>query len=213
MSKITISLLLSTAVVYSAASHASIYVNAGGYFSTVSKPVEQQGDGSSFGIGYELNSSWSVELSYDNLIDEAGSSPTLLKSESPYPLDWENSYQSEGWTISALGKAAINPSASLFYRIGLINNEFDYSVYTQGNNSCEKEATGTEIYKFTDAKNKLLQEATGCRYIDKSTQLLFGLGVEGDFSKSWFGRIEAIHFFAKKGEPITAAKLSVGYRF
>jgi hypothetical protein len=213
LSKIAISLLLSTAVVYSTASQANIYVNAGGYFSTVSKPVKQQGDGSSIGIGYVINSSWSAELSYDNLIDEAGSSPALLKKESPYPLDWENGYQSKGWTISALGKAAINPSASLFYRIGLIYNDFDYSIYTQGNNSCEKEASGTEIYKFVDEKNKLLQQATGCRYIDTSTQLLFGLGVEGDFSQNWFGRIEAIHFFAKKGEPITAAKLSVGYRF
>jgi opacity protein-like surface antigen len=212
LSKVILSLVLSTAVVYSTAGHADVYVNTGAYFSKAAKPVDQQGAGTGLGIGYELNKSWSVELSYDKLIDKSASRPTVLKDASPYPLDWENSYQSKGLILSALGKTAINPSASLFYRIGVMYSDLDYSRFSAGKVDCAKGVKNIEYYEFINA-GKLVQQATGCYYADKSTELLLGLGVETNFNDNWFGRIEANHFFANKGEAITAAKLSVGYKF
>lgn len=38
-------------------------------------------------------------------------------------------------------------------------------------------------------------------------------GVKTNVKDNWFGRIEANHFFANKGEAISAAKLSIGYKF
>lgn len=212
MSKITLSLVFSAAVVYSTAVQADIYVNTGAYFSKVDQPIDQQGVGSSLGIGYELNNSWSFELSYDKLIDKSATSPSLLKDESPYPLDFQSSYQSKGVILSALGKAAINHSSSLFYRIGVMYSDLDYSRFYAGEADCSKGAKNIEYYQFINA-GKLVQQATACYYADKSTELLLGLGLETNFSDNWFGRIEANHFFANKGEAISAAKLSIGYKF
>ncbi len=213
MSRITLSLLMSSVFVYSAASQANFYINTGAYYSKVEKPIDQQGLGGSIGIGYELNKSWSAELSYDNLIDETGKKPYSLNQKDPVSLDWGNAYQHKGFTLSALGKTEINPAATLFYRIGVISSDIDYTHYTLGKTDCGTAAYNTINQSFTSTDGKSVQHTTACSYEDTSTDLVLGLGVETDFTKELFGRIEVVHFFANKGEAITAAKLSVAYKF
>lgn len=213
MAKITSSLLFATAVVYSSVCHAGFYVNTGVYFSKAEKPIDQQGTGSSLGIGYQVNDSWSAEFSYDNLIDETGKKPYATNQKDPLQINWDNAYQNKGFILSALGKTAINPAATLFYRIGVMSSDVDFTKYSLGENDCGTAAYQSSNQSFPSINGKSVQHTTACSYKDQSTDFLLGLGVETKLTDNWFGRIEANHFFANKGEAITAAKISIGYRF
>ncbi|WP_306521098.1 outer membrane beta-barrel protein [Rheinheimera sp.] len=210
---LAISVLLSAAFTFSAHSSADIYLTSGIYYSKVAKPINRQGSGSSLGIGYQLNNSWNFEFSYDQLIDKKVIHPYTVSNSSAAEIGWDNGYQNKGFTLSALGKTAINPAATLFYRAGIAYNDIDSMSYSQGQSTCNQTAYIQADFRLINNQGTVLQRATGCAYKDKSTDLLFGLGVEGNFSDHWFGRIEAIQYFADKGENITTAKLSIGYRF
>lgn len=205
----TLVVLLGTALFVSTQANANLYLTTGLYYSKVAKPIDRHGTGNSVGIGYQLNDSWDIELSWDQLIDKNFSIPEVVSGQ----LELVNGYQHQGITLSALGKAAINPVTTLFYRAGVSQSDADYMSFTPGDNSCDTDAYWSINYRVVDEKNTVLQRATGCGYQEKSTDLLFGLGVETKFTEHWFGRIEAIQYFANKGENVTTAKLSIGYRF
>lgn len=205
----TLVALLSTVLLISTETHADLYLTTGLYYSKVAKPIDRHGSGSSVGIGYQLNDSWDIELSYDQLIDKNFRTPTEVSGQ----LELVNGYQHQGVTLSAIGKAEINASTTLFYRAGVSHNDIDYMSFTSGDTSCHPDAYWIINFRQLNEQNAVVHRATGCGYQDKSTDVLFGLGVESEFTEHWFGRIEAIGYFANKGENITTAKLSIGYRF
>lgn len=201
--------LVSTALFVSTEANADFYLTTGLYYSKVEKPIDRHGSGNSVGLGYQLNDSWDIELSYDQLIDKNFRSPGVVSGQ----LELVNGYKHQGVTLSALGKAEINPSTTLFYRAGVSQSDIDYMSFTSGDTSCHSDAYWIINFRQLNEQNAVVQRATGCGYKEKSTDLLFGLGVETEFTAQWFGRIEAIQYFADKGEHITTAKLSIGYRF
>lgn len=213
MSKLALSALTAVALSFSTGTLANIYVTTGAYYSKADNASDQTGPGTAIAIGYEINPMWSIEFGYDNLIDEEGSKPNLINYPQTTALDFEDSYHSKGWTLSALGKTQVAPSTTLFYRAGLMQADVRQNVYSQGSQVCKGQPDQQLTYLYVDPDGKTFQSATGCEYKQNSTDLVFGLGLQNDFSENWFGRIEAVHVFADKGEAITAAKLSIGYRF
>lgn len=213
MSKLTLSALTAVALGFSTQALADVYVTTGAYYSKADNASDQTGPGTSIGLGYEINPMWSIEFGYDNFIDEDGTKPYLVNYPQTTTLDFEDPYSHKGWVLSALGKTALNDSSTLFYRAGVMQSDVRQTVYSQGQEACKGQPDDETGYSFVDAEGNTFQRATGCDYKQKSTDLIFGLGIQTNFSENWFGRMEAVHVFADKGEAITAAKLSVGYKF
>lgn len=214
MSRLTLSALTVLALSFSTAALANnIYITTGAFYSKADNASKQTGSGTSIGLGYEINPVWSIELGYDNLIDEDGAEPKLINYPQTTALDFEDSYHNKGWTLSALGKTPLGSSSTLLYRAGVMRSDVRQNIYRQGEQSCKGEPVNTVGYSYIDADGNTFQSAIGCSYEQKSTDLIVGLGVQTDFTDNWFGRVEALHVFANKGEAITAAKLSIGYKF
>lgn len=213
MKRMTKVILLGAALFVSAQAGASLYLTTGFNYSKVAKTIDRHGAGSSLGLGYRLNDSWNIEFGYDRLIDKKIGLPHVVALTSPVQLDWSNAYQHKGFTVAALGKTAINQTTTLFYRAGISQSDIDYLSYRLGQVACDEQSYLQTNFLAKDSQGNELQRATGCAYRDTSTDLLFGLGLEADFTERWFGRIEAIQYFADKGENISTARLSIGYRF
>jgi opacity protein-like surface antigen len=94
-----------------------------------------------------------------------------------------------------------------------MSSDVDFTKYSLGKNDCGTAAYQSSNQSFPSIDGKSVQHTTACSYKDQSTDFLLGLGVEAKLTDNWFGRIEANHFFANKGEAITAAKFSIGYKF
>lgn len=213
LSRLTLSAISMVVLSFSNEALANLYVTAGAYYSKAENASDQSGPGSSIGIGYELNPNWSIEFGYDQLIDEDGAKPYLIDYPKTINLGFDDPYQNKGLILSALGKTQIDSTSTLFYRAGLMQSDIRQSVYSQGQQVCKGKPSDQRSYLFVDAQGATFQSATGCEYKQKSTDFMFGLGLQSDFSKQWFGRIEALHLVADKGESITAAKISIGYKF
>lgn len=112
---------------------ADVYTTIGGYYSKVEKPVDRAGSAVQFGIGYQLSGNWSVEIGYDQFIDQEPEWPNF---GSDNDILFKSGYKGAGLSVSVLGKTSITEQNTLFYRVGAVNNKSSSLISYYGNTGC-----------------------------------------------------------------------------
>lgn len=189
---------------------ADSYLTVGGYYSKVSQPVDRTGPGSQIGIGYSLTEQWSLELGYDQLMDEDPLWPSLGNNGSS--ILYKSGYKSSGVTFSVLGKSALDNHNTLFYRVGAINHKSESWVFHDASRLCAASESEAFVGVFGDEETTF-GTVRGCTQANSNIGLLLGFGVDNQFYQQWFSRIEVVAISDPDAETIYALKLGIGYRF
>ena len=88
---------------------ADTYLTVGGYYSKVDKPVDRSGSGGQIGFGYKLTDQWSLEVGYDQLINQGPQWPNFANINNPDNaggIVFKSGHKSAGLSLSILGKTA-----------------------------------------------------------------------------------------------------------
>jgi hypothetical protein len=189
---------------------ADVYTTLGGYYSKVDKPVDRSGSGGQIGVGYTLTEQWSLELGYDQLIDQSPQWPGIGGNSSS--IVFKSGHKSAGLSLSVLGKTALDEYNTLFYRVGAINNKSESWVFHHGNKTCAASESPTST-NIVGANNIIVGTVGGCTSSNTNIGLLYGLGIDHQFNQYWFSRVELVGLSDPDAESLYALKLAVGYRF
>jgi opacity protein-like surface antigen len=194
---------------------ADVYTTLGGYYSKVDKPVDRSGSGGQIGVGYTLTEQWSLELGYDQLIDQSPQWPGFANISNPNNgggIVFKSGHKSAGLSLSVLGKTALDEYNTLFYRVGAINNKSESWVFQHGSAACTNQIADTFTYDFI-SNNIPVGTVRACGNSSTNTALLYGLGIDHQFNQHWFSRVELVGLSDPDAESLYALKLAVGYRF
>lgn len=194
---------------------ADMYLTVGGYYSKVEKPVDRSGSGGQFGFGYTLTEQWSLEVGYDQLIDQEPQWPGFANINNPNNgggIVFKSGHKSAGLSVTVLGKTALDDASTLFYRVGAINNKSESWVFQHGSAACKNQTADTFTYDFK-SNNVPVGTVRACGYSSTNTALLYGLGIDHQFNQQWFSRVEVVGLSDPDTESLYALKLAVGYRF
>lgn len=194
---------------------ADTYLTVGGYYSKVDKPVDRSGSGGQIGFGYKLTEQWSLEVGYDQLINQGPQWPDFANINNPDNaggIVFKSGHKSAGLSLSILGKTALDNNSTLFYRVGALNNKSETWVFQHGNAGCTSQTQDTYMYEFT-ANNVRIGTVRACGYSSTNTALLYGLGIDHQFNQQWFSRVEVVGLSDPDTESLYALKLAIGYRF
>ncbi|RVU41713.1 hypothetical protein EOE67_00495 [Rheinheimera riviphila] len=188
---------------------ADMYLTVGGYYSKVEKPVDRSGNGGQIGFGYTLTEQWSLEVGYDQLIDQSPKWPHFGGNNT---VVFESGVKNAGLALSVLGKTALDDDSTLFYRVGAINNKSESWVFHHGNKTCAASESPTHT-SIVSVNQVIVGTIGGCASSNTNIGLLYGLGVDHQFNQQWFSRFEVVGLSDPDAESLYAIKLAVGYRF
>lgn len=210
MQKPSLTSLLFLCSLTSSCALAESYLTVGGYYSKVDKPIDRSGSGGQIGIGYSLSNQWSLEFGYDQLLDKKPKWPHFADNSNQ--ILSESRFKSSGLTLSLLGKTALNQTNTLFYRVGAIRHQSDALVFRQAPQTCGNDESLIHSSQFI-VNDVVVGNVSGCLSANTNIALMYGLGVDHQFSRQWFSRVELAGVADPDTKSIYALKLAVGYRF
>ena len=165
---------------------------------------DSKGGGAELNLGYTINSSWSIELSYLDALSETSSEPDY-DSRSLYT----HGYELNGVMLSILGKTSL-AEGELYYRAGIMRTDVNSTTFYETDNfNCDSGLVSGYVVNWDDDVYNFFK----CEVSEKKNVALFGLGYKYDFNDNWFFRTELRRLFMRDSFYVDNLSVGLGYRF